>query len=505
MKYYLSLFFMFIVLGCVSMKDEPAIRELENYLGKFENDYSYCVIIPGAGCEGCILNSEHFAKEYSGRSDILFIFTRIETLKLLKHKLGEQASLSKNILYDKENRFEVIEKGVNNIYPVVCYIKDKKVTDWCYVSPKQKVDVIGEVKKELDSKAANTIMLCDYINDIGNKEITLSSVIKRLEYVPLNTPKNLPVDILLSVKISNDYIFALDRSQHLFRFDKDGNFLNLIGQKGEGPEDYLGVVSFDIDDKKKIVYLLDIYKHKVKKYSMSGKYIGSIDVPEDIVNVTLKNDSCFIGYKPWYMSDDNVDRLILFTENFKSLETFTLNKFDNKKNVKIDIFRMAEFYNTSGKSYIRIPFDNTIHTIAENNNIHKNFFIELGNYLLPKDIAVNTELYNKNIDSQYLFELNVKHIDNWVYISYFYNKEHYRVVYDINSKSFYTISKGRNLKGITNDIDNGASFWPLWVDSHAAIGNINPETFEDDFSIDISEKYQKFKMYDNPVLQIGYY
>ncbi|WP_299233236.1 6-bladed beta-propeller [uncultured Bacteroides sp.] len=504
MKYYL-LFILLIVFGCVSRKDEPAIRELENYLEKAETDYSYCVIIPGAGCEGCISNSEYFAKEYSGHSDVLFIFTRIETLKLLKHKLGNQASLSKNILYDKENRFEVIEKGINNIYPVVCYIKDKRVTDWCYVSPEQKVDVIEEIKKKLDSKPANTIKLCDYLTDKENKDITLSSVVKRLEYVPLKTPKDLPVDILLSVKISDDDIFVLDRLQRLFRFDKDGNFLNLIGKKGEGPKEYLSVVNFDIDDKKGVVYMLDIYRHEIKEYSMSGNYISSIKIPNEIVDVTFKSDSCFIGYQPWYMSDDNVDRLILFDKNSDYIKTFTLNKFEKKDDIKIDLFRMAEFYNSIGKSYIKVPFDNTTYIISENNHIYKDFCIEQGDHLLPKDIAVNTELYNKNLDSQYLFELNARRIENWVYMSYFYNKEHNRVIYNLNSKSFYTISKGRDLKGIANDIDNGASFWPSWVDSGVAIGSIDIESLEGNFPSEINEKYKMFKMYDNPVLQIAYY
>lgn len=356
-----------------------------------------------------------------------------------------------------------------------------------------------------EEPAADTVKLCDYLNDKENKEITLSAVVKHLEYVPLKTPKDLPVDILLSVKISDDYIFVLDRMQHLFRFDKEGNFLNLIGKKGEGPEEYLGVVNFDIDDKKGVVYMLDIYRHEIKEYSMCGNYISSIKVPEEIVDVTFKGDSCFVGYQPWYMSDDNIDRLTVFDKKSNFIQTFTLNEFDNEDNVKIDIFRMVEFYNSFGKSYIKIPFDNITYTISDNNNIQKDFCIEQGDYLLPKNIAVNTELYNKNLGSRYLFELNAKRADNWVYMSYFYNKEHNRVLYNFDSKTFYTVSRGRDLKGITNDIDNGASFWPSWIDSGVAIGSIDVENLEDDFSGEINEKYQRFKMYDNPVLQIAYY
>ena len=382
--------------------------------------------------------------------------------------------------------------------------KDKNATDESSASSKERVDVSEETVKEGDSDAAYTIRLCDYIKGNGNKKITLNSFINRLEYVPLNTPKELPVDILLSVKVSDENIFVLDRSQRLFRFDKSGRFLNLIGKKGSGPEEYVGAVNFEIDDKKDIVYLLDIHRHKMMQYSTAGKYMGSLAVPEEVVDATLLNDSCFIGYKPWYMSDDNADRLILFDKKAAFQELCTLNRFDRNEEVKIDIFRMAEFYKTGGKNYIRTPFDNTTYTISEHNHVGKEFCIEQGKYALPKNIAVNTELYNKNLSSHYIFELNAKRMGEWVYMSFFYNKDHYRVAYNLRSKSFYTISKGRDLMGIENDVDHGASFWPLWIDSGVVIGSMDVETLEEDFSDELNEKYEKFKQNDNPVLQLGY-
>ena len=208
-----TLFILILIFSSCSFKNRgKAIEELENWLEQNRNVYSYCVIIPGAGCEGCILNTENLVREYYDRSDVLFVFTRIETLKLLKYKLGEEVSSSNNILFDTENCFEEVADGENNIYPVVCMIKNNKVVDWQYVSPEQKRDVIGDLKKELDSRSAYTIDLRDYLDSSKKDEIALNALLDSLEYVPLQTPDELPVDVLLSVKISEDYIYSLKQN-----------------------------------------------------------------------------------------------------------------------------------------------------------------------------------------------------------------------------------------------------------------------------------------------------
>ena len=92
----------------------------------------------------------------------------------------------------------------------------------------------GTAIDEPETEASITIDLAAYLKENTNKEIMLSKLADSLEYVPLNTPHDLPVDILMSVKMSSDNIFVLDRQQNLFRFDRKGNFLNLIGGRGEG-------------------------------------------------------------------------------------------------------------------------------------------------------------------------------------------------------------------------------------------------------------------------------
>ena len=94
----------------------------------------------------------------------------------------------------------------------------------------------GTAVEGSDTQASVSVNLVDYIEGGKENAVVLSELVDSLGYVPLQTPEELPIDVLLSVKMSSRYIFVLDRQQKLYRFDHQGRFLNLIGSRGEGPE-----------------------------------------------------------------------------------------------------------------------------------------------------------------------------------------------------------------------------------------------------------------------------
>lgn len=90
-------------------------------------------------------------------------------------------------------------------------------------SSKSGRDAVGKS----DARLAVTVDLVDYIEGEKEDEIALSGLVDSLVYIPLQTPDDLPVDVLLAVKMSPDEIFVMDRQQKLYRFDSHGRFLNL--------------------------------------------------------------------------------------------------------------------------------------------------------------------------------------------------------------------------------------------------------------------------------------
>jgi len=70
---------------------------LERFYEVFDNsklDYKYVVLIPKSGCSGCITNAETFFLENSYLEDILFIFTKVQSKKDLRIRVGDRANAS---------------------------------------------------------------------------------------------------------------------------------------------------------------------------------------------------------------------------------------------------------------------------------------------------------------------------------------------------------------------------------------------------------------------------
>lgn len=351
----------------------------------------------------------------------------------------------------------------------------------------------GKVEKTEDD-ACVMVDLAGYLESDEDNDLSLSTLIDSLEYVPLQTPDDLPVDILLTVRMTSDGIFVLDRQQRLFRFDRQGRFLNLIGGRGEGPAEYVGAVDFEVDETKEAVYVFDIHRKKVKAYRMSGAFWKDIMVPEGVESIALVDDSCFIGYKPWYRATDGTDQCMVFGEASGEVETILFARKDKVGEMKVDLFRMPDFSQLSSASRFRMPFESAIYAISEDYVVSKEVEFELGDHLLPVEVSMNNELYNKNLDGPYVFELKANRFEDLVYMSFFYQKKNRRVVYDINTAKFYTVFVGREPEGIDNDMDGGATFWPLWFAKDKLIGVLPEDALE----------MKEWMEYDNPVLQIGY-
>lgn len=130
--YFLLLFF--FVSSCRMEEEKYTAKVLQN-LGKDSIDvelYTHIVIIPNVGCSGCISEAEHFFQE-NEEAPILFIFTKIRSLKELRLQYGKRLE-RKNVLVDKEQRYASGKEEIN-IYPIIIDIRDKDRYGWNFLEP----------------------------------------------------------------------------------------------------------------------------------------------------------------------------------------------------------------------------------------------------------------------------------------------------------------------------------------------------------------------------------
>src|ERR1044072_3110944 len=116
LKLYCSLLLLSSLFACKQPHGEllQALRTVDGHL----LPTGHYVIIPNQGCEGCISTAEDFVKRhYTSAQDVKYIFTRAQSLKLLRIKLGNEVMSSSKVLVDSGNviRYPEKEKGIGGI------------------------------------------------------------------------------------------------------------------------------------------------------------------------------------------------------------------------------------------------------------------------------------------------------------------------------------------------------------------------------------------------------
>lgn len=121
-----------------------------------------------------------------------------------------------------------------------------------------------------------------------------------IAYIPLETSDECLLDNILSAKRDGGCFFVQD-GKGLYAFDGTGRFLNEIGRRGNGPEEYLYMDCYALDRTNKLVYVVSNVQKKIFRYTYQGKFHSALYVdPHDanIASLTVCNDSVLLAYYP---------------------------------------------------------------------------------------------------------------------------------------------------------------------------------------------------------------
>ncbi|MDR2008942.1 MAG: hypothetical protein LBQ22_00475 [Bacteroidales bacterium] len=153
MKIYLNtliiLCFLFGV-SCSNNKSNSYI-EKENLLSAIKSikvdSFQWIIVLPGLGCHGCIQEAELFMKEYIENEHILFILTKVESIKILQQKIEVSIKDRKNVYIDKNNVFGI--KSENGIYPCIIKLDGGEMKNYSFQSPGNPAfDILKEILKK---------------------------------------------------------------------------------------------------------------------------------------------------------------------------------------------------------------------------------------------------------------------------------------------------------------------------------------------------------------------
>lgn len=235
------------------------------------------------------------------------------------------------------------------------------------------IDVVGSVEKY------QRVYCSDYFSSI--------------ELIPLETRE----DCLLSnasfpkIILKDSIIFiAGDR---LYAFDTSGKFLNQIGEKGQGPHEYLYSISFFPNTDRPVIYVEDMTK--ILEYDFYGNYIRTIQTPEPehkrLINISYVGDEIFVGSV--FNDGGNKYKYYLFDQHGDIIECFPNYVFFNRDKPRASNYdRALDPIRIENQLYLKDYINDTLY-IIDNNHIKPAYVFDFGKYTYPIEYL---ETFNMN-------------------------------------------------------------------------------------------------------------
>ena len=109
----------------------------------------------------------------------------------------------------------------------------------------------------------------------AKQPLLISQIADDIEFIPLETTEESLLDNnLRDITITEKDIFLFDYNKG-YRFDRRGKFVNSIGSKGQGPEEFVRPMRMAVDTINRWIYFFD-YTRNIVKYDYNGKHIETL-------------------------------------------------------------------------------------------------------------------------------------------------------------------------------------------------------------------------------------
>ncbi|RHR53916.1 6-bladed beta-propeller [Parabacteroides sp. AF17-28] len=189
-------------------------------------------------------------------------------------------------------------------------------------------------------KEDNGQPLCiDLAGNINNTvaSLPLSEAAEKVDIVRLETSDKSFIRGVEDIEVTTHDIFVFDRNEGIFRFDRQGKFLNKVGKKGEGPEEILSIWQMMINEAEEEVYLYSLIdKNCIKVYNFDGSF-KRVALRNRMENTFYGPSNLIFSFKHYFFLQQELP--VLFIENNPEIWSFALT--DSCFNIQ------KKFYNPS--------------------------------------------------------------------------------------------------------------------------------------------------------------
>ncbi|MCH7402027.1 6-bladed beta-propeller [Belliella kenyensis] len=308
------------------------------------------------------------------------------------------------------------------------------------------------------------IIRIDPKNDIDEEySMKASLIVSSIDYFPLTLPGDMVIGEVAKMIHHNGHVYIFDRhTASVFIFTDEGEFINAIQSKGEGPEEYGDINDFEVEPRSGNVLIYSPMSQKILKYTIKGEYLGAMrnkarlssffpisDSAMVMYNSRLPNEYVFESTFPiqprFFIANDaeEIEKQDLETTYREQLLMYPVSGFGFYE--VGDSLRLMESINTviykvdlaEGRVYPRFGFDFT------NVNPPRLFDME------ADELSTFMEDYKNKKVGGWATLYKVSETADFLCVTYFYDKYVNRTFYSKNTKRLINIGSAW-----INDMDN---------------------------------------------------
>ena len=348
------------------------------------------------------------------------------------------------------------------------------------------------------------------VTSIGLKDLATEVI-----YIPLEN-KFLIGNISI-LKLAGNRIYTFSNAGSIQVFDIHGKYLNSICKKGGGPEEVSIIRDFTVDQIKNEIYVLDNFK--VKIFSLSGKHIRTIEIPdkEHFNKIKFFDGKIFLFD---FFSFGQAKYNWLDFDAFNHVGSGKLNPF---KSFESNIALNTDLY-FQGKDQL-FYFDCLNDTIFEirSSGYEPAYLFTKGAYRMVPDDMKSDATY-RSMKAKLLRSVNKS--GNYLVLNYlsFSDKKNLLCIYDEKEQKFFIVDSkpsGDLTRGIENNWDGCVPFLPItsgdygpenylvgWTDAYKFKAHVASDAFKNSTPKYPEKKKELEKLAnslnenDNPVLML---
>ncbi|MBN2675273.1 MAG: 6-bladed beta-propeller [Alphaproteobacteria bacterium] len=301
--------------------------------------------------------------------------------------------------------------------------------------------------------------------------------IKDCKYIPLETNSNCLIGSITKILFQDDRIYVSDErfAKSVFVFTNTGKFLFKVGNRGQGPTEYINLNEFDIDSMGNI-FLHDQERKRILKFDNSGQFVEYYSYGFYISKFAyLDNDHFFLvrgNYSNHTMKDNKLKDNTCFI--WSKSKRDIVDKFFACQGENVEIYGGANriYRSKNTINYIR-PYEDLVFSLNGDKIIEK-YKILIDQKRLPKNEF-------NSLDREKVEKFN-RDDDTFSIYNFFENEKFIVFILQSRQKRFCCVMNKENDKIIVSPTFNKKK-----EVSFNFLGQVVPEGVYNDYFISVIE------------------